>query len=77
MLEGSRRSNTGVTRTEGPTLGSTHGASNNDEANFSQALNRIGTEGDTHFMVQEYSEGQSLRERLDKGALPLGKRPRH
>ena len=25
--------------------------------------------GDTHFMVQEYLEGQSLRERLDKGAL--------
>ncbi len=31
----------------------------------------IGTEGDIHFMVQEYLEGQSLRERLDKGALPL------
>jgi len=27
----------------------------------------------THFMVQEYLEGQSLRERLDKGALPLDK----
>ncbi len=27
----------------------------------------------THFMVQEYLEGQSLRERLDKGALPLNK----
>ena len=27
----------------------------------------------THFIVQEYLEGQSLRERLDKGALPLGK----
>ena len=25
----------------------------------------------THFIVQEYLEGQSLRERLDKGALPL------
>lgn len=33
----------------------------------------IGTEGDTHFMVQEYLEGQSLRERLDKAALPLDK----
>ena len=27
----------------------------------------------THFIVQEYLEGQSLRERLDKGALPLDK----
>ncbi|MFQ5744929.1 MAG: serine/threonine protein kinase, partial [Acidobacteriota bacterium] len=27
----------------------------------------------THFMVQEYLEGQSLRGRLDKGALPLDK----
>ena len=27
----------------------------------------------THFMVQEYLEGQSLRERLEKGALPLDK----
>ncbi|MCH7826178.1 MAG: protein kinase, partial [Acidobacteria bacterium] len=27
----------------------------------------------THFMVQEYLEGQSLRDRLDKGALPLDK----
>ena len=27
----------------------------------------------THFMVQEYLEGQSLRERLDTGALPLDK----
>ncbi len=27
----------------------------------------------THFMVQEYLEGQSLRERLDRGALPLDK----
>ena len=27
----------------------------------------------THFMVQEYLEGQSLRERLEKGALPLEK----
>ena len=27
----------------------------------------------THFIVQEYLEGQSLRERVDKGALPLDK----
>ncbi len=27
----------------------------------------------THFMVQEYLQGQSLRDRLDKGALPLDK----
>ena len=27
----------------------------------------------THFIVQEYLEGQSLRERLEKGALPLDK----
>jgi len=27
----------------------------------------------THFIVQEYLRGQSLRERLDKGALPLDK----
>ncbi len=33
----------------------------------------IGTEGDTHFMVQEYLQGQSLREALEKGALPLDK----
>ena len=51
------------------------------EARAAAALNHphiavvhdIGTEGDTHFMVQEYLEGQSLRERLDKGALPLDK----
>ena len=36
-------------------------------------VHHIGTEGDIHFMVQEYLEGQSLRERLDKGALPLDK----
>ncbi len=51
------------------------------EARAAAALNHphiavvhdIGTEGDIHFMVQEYLEGQSLRERLDKGALPLDK----
>ena len=51
------------------------------EARAAAALNHphiavvhdIGTENDTHFMVQEYLEGQSLRERLDKGALPLDK----
>jgi len=33
-----------------------------------------GEDGATiHFMVQEYLKGQSLRERLDKGALPLDK----
>lgn len=49
------------------------------EARAAAALNHphiavvhdIGAEGDTHFMVQEYLEGQSLRERLQKGALPL------
>ena len=49
------------------------------EARAAAALNHphiavvhdIGTEGDIHFMVQEYLEGQSLREQLDKGALPL------
>ena len=30
-----------------------------------------GSDVPTHFMVQEYLEGQSLRERLEKGALPL------
>ena len=51
------------------------------EARAAAALNHphiavvhdIGTAGDTHFMVQEYLEGQSLRERLEKGALPLDK----
>ncbi len=51
------------------------------EARAAAALNHphiavvhdIGTESDIHFMVQEYLEGQSLRERLDKGALPLPK----
>ena len=51
------------------------------EARTAAALNHphiavvhdIGTEGDIHFMVQEYLEGQSLRERLDKGALALDK----
>ena len=51
------------------------------EARAAAALNHphiavvhdIGTEGDIHFMVQEYLEGQSLRERLEKGALPLDK----
>ncbi len=52
------------------------------EARAAAALNHphiaavfdVGTEGDTHFIVQEYLEGQSLRERLDKeGALPLDK----
>ena len=51
------------------------------EARATAALNHphiavvhdIGTEGSIHFMVQEYLEGESLRERLDKGALPLDK----
>ena len=51
------------------------------EARAAAALNHphiavvhdIGTEGDIHFMVQEYLEAQSLRERLDKGALALDK----
>ena len=49
------------------------------EARAAAALNHphiavvddIGTEGDTHFMVQEYLEGDTLREPLKKGALPL------
>ncbi len=32
-----------------------------------------GSDVPTHFIVQEYLEGQSLRERLDKGAVPLDK----
>ncbi len=51
------------------------------EARAAAALNHphiavvhdIGTEGDTHFMVQEYLEGDTLREPLGKGALPLKK----
>ncbi len=51
------------------------------EARAAAALNHphiavvhdISTEGDTHFMVQEYLEGDTLREPLDKGALPLKK----
>ncbi len=51
------------------------------EARASAALNHphiavvhdIGHEGTVHFMVQEYLEGQSLRERLDKGEVPLDK----
>ncbi|MFQ5742984.1 MAG: protein kinase [Acidobacteriota bacterium] len=51
------------------------------EARAAAALNHphiavvhdIGTEGDTHFMVQEYLEGDTLREPLKKGALPLEK----
>jgi len=49
------------------------------EARAAAALNHphiavvhdFGTEGDTHFMVQEYLEGQSLRERVEAGAIPL------
>ena len=51
------------------------------EAKAAAALNHphiavvhdVGAEGETHFIVQEYLEGHSLRERLDKGALPLDK----
>ena len=51
------------------------------EARAAAALNHphiavvhdIGTEGNTHFMVQEYLEGDTLREPLEKGALPLKK----
>ncbi|MFQ5742996.1 MAG: protein kinase [Acidobacteriota bacterium] len=47
------------------------------EARAAAALNHphiaavfdVGTEGDTHFIVQEHLEGQSLRQRLEKGAL--------
>ena len=31
----------------------------------------VGEETTTHFIVQEYLRGQSLRERLERGALPL------
>ena len=37
------------------------------------AVHDVGVEGDTHFMVQEYLEGETLREPLQKGALPLKK----
>ncbi len=51
------------------------------EARAAAALNHphiavvhdIGTEDGTHFMVQEYLEGNTLREPLQKGALPLKK----
>ena len=36
-----------------------------------EAGGEAGDETTTHFIVQEYLQGQSLRERLDKGALPL------
>ena len=35
------------------------------------AVHDIGVEDDTHFMVQEYLEGATLRERLESGRLPL------
>ena len=47
------------------------GATNDDAAGGQEADAAAGA--GTHFMVQEYLEGQSLRERLDKGALPLDK----
>ena len=51
------------------------------EARAAAALNHphiaavfdVGVEDDTHFMVQEYLEGDTLREPLGKGALPLKK----
>jgi Tol biopolymer transport system component len=49
------------------------------EARASAALNHphiavvhdIGHDGNVHFMVQEFLQGQTLRDQLDKGALPL------
>ncbi len=51
------------------------------EARAAAALNHphiaavfdVGTEDGTHFMVQEYLEGDTLREPLQRGALPLKK----
>ncbi len=51
------------------------------EARASAALNHphiaavfdVGVEDGTHYMVQEYLEGETLREPLKKGALPLKK----
>ena len=51
------------------------------EAKAAAALNHphiaavfdVGYEDETHFMVQEYLAGESLRQRLDKGPLPLDK----
>ncbi len=51
------------------------------EARAAAALNHphiasvfdVGTEDGTHFMVQEYLEGETLREPLRRGALPLPK----
>ena len=51
------------------------------EARAAAALNHphiavvfdVGTEDGTHFMVQEYLQGDTLREPLGKGALPLKK----
>ncbi len=51
------------------------------EARAAAALNHphiaavfdVGTEDGTHFMVQEYLEGDTLREPLQKGVLPLKK----
>ncbi|MCH7826066.1 MAG: protein kinase [Acidobacteria bacterium] len=49
------------------------------EARAAAALNHphiaavfdVGTEGDTHFIVEEYLEGETLRHALDRGKLPL------
>ncbi len=54
------------------------------EARAAAALNHphiavvhdIGAEGETRFMVQEHLEGTTLREPLDKGALPPARRRR-
>ena len=51
------------------------------EARAAAALNHphiaavfdVGTDGDTHFIVQEYLDGDTLREPLKKGALPIKK----